>query len=41
MTLMTTEIPQCDMIIMFVESDNYNPKGLQKKKLHSVSPALA
>ncbi len=36
---MTTEIPQCDMIIMFVQSDKYNPKGLLKKS-HSVSPAL-
>ncbi len=25
---MTTEIPQCDMIIMFVQSDKYNPKLL-------------
>ncbi len=29
---MTTEIPQCDMIIMFVQSDKYNPKGLQKSQ---------
>ncbi len=27
---MTTEIPQCDMITMFVQSDKYNPKGLLK-----------
>ncbi len=27
---MTTEIPQCDMIIMFVQSDKYNPKGFLK-----------
>ncbi len=36
---MTTEIPQFDIIIMFVQSDEYNPKWLLKK-LHSVSPAL-
>ncbi len=35
---MTTEIQQCDMIIMFVQSDKYNLKGLLKKR--SVSPAL-
>ncbi len=28
LTLGTTEIPQCDMITMFVQSDKYNPKGL-------------
>ncbi len=27
---MITEIPQCDMIIMFVQSDKYDPKGLLK-----------
>ncbi len=32
LTLMTTEIPQCDMIIMFVQSDKYNPKGLLKNR---------
>ncbi len=29
---MTTEIPQCDMIIMFVQSDKYNPKVLLKNR---------
>ncbi len=32
LTLVTTEIPQCDMIIMFVQSDKYNPKGLLKNR---------
>ncbi len=37
LTLMITEIPQCDMIIMSVQSEKYKLKRLLKN--HSVSPA--
>ncbi len=37
---MTTEIPQCDMIIIFVQSDKHNPKGLLKNKIAQCEPGL-